>query len=77
VMKERGSMSEPDLAVHLESGTQARIQIEAGGFHSMHRVGIIQRLQGGEDGDEDEDEDDKDDAGAAAVIQIRTKKARP
>jgi len=79
---ERGSMSESDLAsrfghaVRFESGTQIETTTEAG-THSLHRdngggVGIIQRL---EDGDEDGDDDD--DADATAAIQIRTKKARP
>lgn len=80
-MKERGSMSEPDLAgrfghigVRFESGTQAVAETEAGiSFHSMRGtsggVGIVQRLHDGEDEDEDGDEDEM----GAGPIQMRIK----
>jgi len=74
-MKERGSMSEPDLAgrfghigVRFEPETQAETEAEAGSSHSMQSgtsgsVGIVQRLHDGED---------EDDMGAGP-IQMRIK----
>ena len=75
-MRERGSMSEPDLAsrfghigVCFESGTQAVAEAEAGSSHSKSTggcVGIVQQLHDGEDGEDDED-------ACSGPIQIRIK----
>ena len=81
-MKERGSMSEPDLVgrfghigVCFEPGTQAVTETEAevgssqSGTSTSGSVGILQRLHDGEDEDDDGDEDDFD----AGQIQMRIK----
>ena len=77
-MRERGSMSEPDLvgrfgniSVRFEPGTQTETQDEVGISHSMQSgVGSVQRLHHGE-----EDDGDEDDMGAGP-IQMCIKKVR-
>ena len=80
-MKERGSMSEPDLVgrfghmvLCFEPGTQAVAKTETEARTSQSgtsgSVGIVQRLNDGEDDDDDGDEDDM----GAGQIQMHIKK---
>ena len=80
-MKERGSMSEPDLVgrfghmdLCFEPGAQAVAETEARTSQSgtSDSVGIVQRLNDGEDDDDDGDEDDM----GAGQIQMHIKKVR-
>ena len=82
-MKERGSMSEPDLVgrfghmdLCFEPGTQAVAETETEARTSQSgtsgSVGIVQRLNDGEDEDDDGDEDDM----GAGQIQMHIKKVR-
>ena len=78
-MKERGSMSEPDLASrfghHFGSGMQTVAEAEVGTSHSVHGtsggVGIVQRLHDVEDEDEGDGDGDEEHTGP---IQMRIKK---
>ena len=75
-MKERGSMSEPDLVgrfghigVRFESGIQAVTETEVSmQSDTSSGVGIVQRLQ---DADDDEDDDGNEDDMGTGPIQMR------
>jgi hypothetical protein len=86
-IKERGSLSEPDLVgcfghapcIGFESRTEPGTEIETGTSQSLHGtsgVGIMQRSQNVEEEDDDGDDDDDDVCGAGA-IQMHTRKAKP